>query len=61
MGSRDLSHLGAGRTRRLGKRQKSADLLDAESKLAGAADERQPSYMAFFIGPMPAPSVRAPT
>lgn len=54
MRSGNVSHLGARKARRLGKGEQSTDLLNAKSKLAGAADERQTPNMVFFIGAIPA-------
>jgi hypothetical protein len=53
-----LLHLGAGRTRRLRESEQSANILDAESKLAGAADKGEPSNVRRFISAMSARSPR---
>jgi hypothetical protein len=47
---RDPAHLGAGAARRLSESQQNANIVDAESELASAANESQPSNVRLFVG-----------
>lgn len=54
MRSGNLSYLSTRNTRRFGEGKQGADLLNTETKLAGAPDESKPSDVTFVIGSVPA-------